>query len=161
MNDEVKIVDYDDKRHHEGFKEINLQWISTLFEVEPLDIYELNHPMENVINKGGYIFIAEREGKVVGSLGLMRSKNPCYDFEVVKFAVSPIVRGLGIGNKLMERCLEKAKEVCAKRLFLEGNTRCVSANHLYRKYGFQEIPITHAEFARCDIQMVLELAETV
>lgn len=154
---EVKIVAFDDNQHHEGFKQINKQWISTLFKMEAMDEYELEHPVENVIEKGGYIFIAEKDGQVVGSLGMMRSQNPQYDFEMVKFAVSPTVQGQGIGNKLMERCLEKAKEAGAKMLFLEGNTRCVSANHLYRKYGFHEVPITHAEFDRCDVQMVLEL----
>lgn len=154
---EVKIVEFDDARHHEGFKAINRQWISTLFVIEPLDEYELDHPVENVINKGGHIFVAELDGQVVGSLGLMRSRNPQYDFEVVKFAVSPVVQGRGIGNRLMEQCLQRAREVGAHRLFLEGNTRCVSANHLYKKYGFHEVPITHAEFARCDVQMVLEL----
>lgn len=153
----LKIVEYDDKRHHEGFKIINQQWISELFVIEPLDIYEIDHPMENIINKGGHIFIAEYNGEVVGSLGIMRSNNPKYDFEMVKFAVSPKVRGHGIGNMLMERCLTKAQEVEAKVLFLEGNTRCKSANHLYAKYGFQEIAIEHAEFARCDLQMIKNL----
>lgn len=154
MGKELKIVEFDDKRHHDGFKNINEQWISELFEIEPLDIYEIDHPMENIIDKGGCIFIAEYGDEVVGSLGMMRSKNPKYDFEMVKFAVNPKMRGFGIGKKLMERCLEKAHEEGAKTLFLEGNTRCQSANHLYMKYGFKEVPIENAEFARCDLQMV-------
>ena len=43
---ELKIVAYDDKRHHEGFKKINEQWIGELFSIEPLDVYEISHPME-------------------------------------------------------------------------------------------------------------------
>lgn len=152
--EELRIVEYDDKRHHEGFKRINEQWISELFVIEPLDIYEIDHPVENIIDKGGYIFIAEYGDDVVGSFGMMRSKNPKYDFEMVKFAVNPKMRGFGIGKKLMERCLEKARDVEARTLFLEGNTRCKSANHLYEKYGFKEIPIENTEFDRCDLQMI-------
>ena len=155
--EEVRIVEYDDTRHHEGFRKINEQWISELFVIEPLDIYEISHPVENIIDKGGYIFIAEYGKEVVGSFGMMRSKNLKYDFEMVKFAVNPKMRGFGIGKKLMERCLAKAYETGAKTLFLEGNTRCKSANHLYAKYGFEEVPIENAEFDRCDLQMVKKL----
>lgn len=155
--EELRILEYADARHHEGFKAINTQWISELFHLEPLDVYELDHPVENIINNGGYIFIAEYRGAVVGSFGLMRSKKAGYDFEMVKFAVDPKMRGFGIGKKLMESCLAKARQKGASRLYLEGNTRCASANHLYRKYGFREVPVDGAQFDRCDIQMVKQL----
>ena len=35
----LKIVEYYDKRHHDGFKTINQQWISELFVIEPFDIW--------------------------------------------------------------------------------------------------------------------------
>lgn len=155
--DEVMIVDYDDKRHHEAFRALNEEWISRLFEIEELDRYELSHPVENIIDRGGYIFVAELNGVPVGTFAMMKSPAEGYDFEMVKFAVSPKAQGHGIGGRLVERCLAKAREVGARRLYLEGNRRCGPANHLYAKYGFREIPITTTEYARCDIKMALEL----
>lgn len=157
MKDEVKIVDYDDKRHHQAFKELNERWIRDLFVVEDADLYEIDHPMENIINKGGYIFMAELDGVPVGSFAMMKSKNPKYDYELVKFAVNPDIQGKGIGKKLIARCIDKARELGAHHLFLESNRRCAAAVHLYGKYGFHEIPIEHTDYARCDIQMEMDL----
>lgn len=55
----VRIVPFDDSRHHEAFRRLNEEWIKNLFgKVEDADHYEFDHPVENIINKGGYIFIA-------------------------------------------------------------------------------------------------------
>lgn len=155
--EEVKIVNYDDKRHHNAFKELNERWIRDLFVVEDADLYEIDHPVENIINKGGYIFMAEYEGKPVGSFAMMKSSNQKYDYELVKFAVDPNIQGKGIGKKLITHCIEKARELGAHHLFLESNRRCEAAVHLYRKHDFREIPIEHTDYARCDIQMEMDL----
>lgn len=154
---EVKIVEYDDKRHHQAFKELNERWIRDLFIVEDADLYEIDHPMENIIDKGGHIFIAVLDGEPVGSFAMMKSKNPKYDYELVKFAVNPDIQGKGIGKKLISHCIEKARQLGAKHLFLESNRKCAAAVHLYRKFGFHEIPIEHTDYARCDIQMEMDL----
>lgn len=154
---EVRIVDYDDKRHHKAFKELNERWIRDLFVVEYADLYEIDHPMENIIDKGGYIFIAELDGEAVGSFAMMKSPNPRYDYELVKFAVNPDIQGKGIGKKLISHCIGEARQLGARRLFLESNRRCEAAVYLYRKFGFREIPITHTDYARCDIQMEMDL----
>lgn len=155
--EEVKVVDYDDSRHHEAFKSLNEQWINSLFVIEDIDRYEINHPVENILQKGGCIFIAELGGKAVGTVALMKSAKPQYDYELVKFSVDPDTQGKGIGKLLLARCLAKAKELGARKLFLEGNHKCGPANHLYYKFGFREVPIESAEYARCDIQMALDL----
>lgn len=151
----VAIVDYDDGRHREAFKTLNERWISELFAIEPADVYELGHPVENIVDKGGFIFMAELDGKPVGSFALMRSVRPGYDFELVKFAVDPGAQGRGVGRLLMERCMEKAREVGARRLLIETNRQCEAAIHLYAQYGFEEIPVSHTEFARADVHMEL------
>lgn len=155
---EVKIVDYDDRLHHNAFKELNERWIRELFTLENIDLYELDHPVENIIGRGGFIFIAELDGIPVGSLAMMRSEKPEYDYELVKFAVDPSAQGHHIGSKLIMRCIEKARQTGARRLFLESNRKCAAAVHLYAKYGFREVPTLHSSYARCDIQMELDAA---
>ena len=43
--------------HKEDFVNINVQWLEKLFKVEPRDVEVLEGCEENIINKGGYIFI--------------------------------------------------------------------------------------------------------
>ena len=32
-----------------------------------------------------------------------------------------------------------------------------AAVHLYEKYGFRHLPVEHTDYARCDVQMEMEL----
>ncbi|MBQ7422496.1 MAG: GNAT family N-acetyltransferase [Prevotella sp.] len=166
--DDIQIVDFDDTCHHDAFRRLNERWIRDLFGVvEEADYYEFDHPMENIIDKGGYIFIATYRGEPVGTFAMMKSKNclpsaenhyrPPYDFELVKFAVDPGVQGHRIGSRLIEACLQKARYLGAYRLFLESNRRCAAAVHLYEKYGFRHLKVEHSDYVRCDVQMELML----
>lgn len=156
--EEARIVNYDDNRHHKAFKELNERWIRDIFKVvEDADVYELDHPVEHIIDRGGFIFMAELDGNPVGSFAMMKSENPKYDYELVKFAVDPVAQGHRIGSLLLEHCIGKAKALGAKRLFLESNHKNAAAVHLYEKYGFHKIPVSHSDYARCDIQMEMNL----
>lgn len=117
----VRIVPFDDSRHHEAFRRLNEEWIKNLFgKVEDADHYEFDHPVENIINKGGYIFIALLNDEPVGTFAMMRSKNPAYDYELVKYSVSPKAQGHGIGRKLMEACLAQARRTEATGFSLKA-----------------------------------------
>ena len=99
--------------------------------------------------------MAELGDAIVGSFGMLKSPLfPKYDLDLVKFAVDPSIQGKGIGRLLIEACLAKAKDMGAKKLFIESNRRCGAAVHLYKKHGFVEIPLEKSEYARCDIQLV-------
>lgn len=152
-NDEVQIVDYDDSKHHEPFKQLNEQWIKALFHIEQEDLDELEHPMENIINKGGFIYIAEYKGEAVGCFAAMPCEREGYDLELVKFAVNPKIQGKGIGRRLIEACLRKARMLGCRKLFLETNKRCEAAVHLYEEYGFKHLPVGASNYERADVQM--------
>ena len=155
---EVEIVPFDDGQHHEAFRRLNEEWIRQLFGVvEEADYYEFDHPVENIIQKGGCIFVALLRGEPVGTFAMMRCKNPAYDYELVKFAVSPCAQGHGIGRRLIEACLAHARRTGGYRLFLESNHKCAAAVHLYEKYGFRHLAVGHSEYARCDVQMEMVL----
>lgn len=153
-NDDLQIVDYDDARHHEAFKQLNVRWISEMWEVEKEDLNEIDHPMENIISKGGFILMAELKGVPVGCFAMMPCDNPKYDWELVKYAVDPSAQGHGVGHRLMEACLERARQMGIYTLFLESNKKCEAAVHLYEKYGFKHLKVENSPFARCDVQMV-------
>lgn len=152
-NGKVTILDYDNERHHPGYKALNEQWIAQLFEIEEADRLVLDHPIEKIIDKGGFILMAEFMGKVVGTCSMVKTINKKYDYELAKFAVDPNVQGKGIGSKLMKACLDRAHNLGATRIFLETNHNLQAAIHLYEKFNFKRIPLLHPGHIRTDILM--------
>src|SRR5690606_12138720 len=77
----MKIVEYDDSLAAE-FRDINLEWISSMFRVEAVDLEVLEHPRERIIDAGGAIlFVATDELGIVGACALMPA-HPTGAFEL-------------------------------------------------------------------------------
>ena len=153
----VKIVPYTPE-HQSAFRQLNEEWISTYFKMEEADYQALEHPNKYILTKGGVILVALYEGEVVGVCALIPMQDPAYDFELAKMAVSPNVRGKGIGWLLGQAIIHKAKELGAKALYLESNTRLEPAISLYRKLGFEKVGGRPTPYTRCNIQMELKLS---
>lgn len=62
--------------------------------------------------------------------------------ELRDLVVSPNLRGKGIGSRLIKRCLEQAKKLGYKRLYLEITPQMEHAQKLFQRYGFR--PITES-----------------
>ena len=101
------------KEHHSIFKQLNLEWLDHYHLTESHDLLVLDDPEGTVINRGGFIWLAEVDGKIVGSAGIMKEKDG--EYELVKMGVKESYRGRGISKLLMEQCLSKAKEIGAKK----------------------------------------------
>jgi ribosomal protein S18 acetylase RimI-like enzyme len=73
---------------------------------------------------------------------------------LAKMAVTEKYQHAGIGKMLMDYCIEEAKNMNAKKLTLFSNTKLEAAIHVYRKYGFTEIPLPlEMHYVRSDIMM--------
>ena len=151
---QVQIVDYT-SAHRAAFKQLNEEWITKYFKMEESDYKSLDHPKENILDKGGHIFMAMLDGKVVGTCALIRMTSG--DFELAKMGVSPLAQGKGIGFLLGQACIEKARALGAKKIYLESNTRLKPAISLYHKLGFRKVAGPPSPYERCDIQMELGL----
>ena len=68
------------------------------------------------------------------------------DWEIMKFAASEKYKGSGAGKACLEACLEYARERKVPKIIIVSNKRCVHAVHLYRKYGFIEVPVDKDKF---------------
>jgi len=149
----VEVVEYDD-RYSKDFARLNYEWISKYYVVEEHDHDQLDHPRQYIIERGGQIFFALTEGRVAGTVALIRVN---YDvFELAKMAVSPEFQGYKIGERLMQACVEYGKRAGANYIFLELNTKQFAAINLYRKFGFVETPLDpNSQFARANIRMEL------
>lgn len=154
---EVEIVDYQ-PLYKKTFYELNRKWIETYWELEPHDIEVLENPEKYILDKGGHIFVAVYNGYPVGVCALCpMSEDSGYDFELAKLAVNNSIQRKGVGRRLCEAVINKARELGGVKLFLESNTRLKPAIALYRKLGFKELPEYHPAYARGDIQMELTL----
>ena len=159
-NGKVKIAPFEG-RFQPFFKSLNEAWIRSYgWEIEAADSKTLDYPQENIIDRGGFIFIALCEGEPAGTLAMFPLEGRNGEFELAKFAVSPAARKNGIGESLMRAAFDKAREVGARRLYLESNTRCESAIRMYRRLGFREIEAQHSEFERCNIQMEFAIGQS-
>lgn len=152
--DELKIIDFEDA-YVEDFAALNKAWLQKYFKIEPIDEKIFASPKEYIINKGGFIFFAKMNDKIAGTFALMKSEEGV--FELSKMAVAEEFQGKKIGNKMMEFCLEKAKELKAHKVILYSNTALKPAIHLYKKFGFKEVSLGSVEYKRADIKMEIDL----
>lgn len=155
---ELRIVNYAE-RHKQAFSDLNLAWISKFFTVEELDRQQLSRPVEEIIEPGGQIFMAEMDGQIIGTVAMIPIRPG--EYELAKMAVTPDAQGHGIGSLLIEKCLQWAREHQAQSVMLLSNRILGPAIHLYEKYGFKEDVMDEksAEYIRCDITMRLRLQE--
>jgi len=142
------------------FRRLNEAWISKYFRLEESDKVVLSNPQKYILDKGGNVFLALRDGRVVGCCALL--VHDFYTCELAKMVVDPLSQGKGIGLMLVNAMIEKARERGFKRVILEGNTKMTASISLYRKLGFQEVPFEKVEHiqelhSRCNIFMELNL----
>jgi DNA-binding MarR family transcriptional regulator/GNAT superfamily N-acetyltransferase len=149
---QVSIVDFD-SRYQPAFRLLNEEWITTHFRLEESDHKALDHPEENIIDKGGYIYMALYKDEPVGTCALIRMEDGGY--ELAKMAVSPKTQGLGIGYLLGKACIAKARATGAWRVYLESNTLLKPAINLYHKLGFRKTAGPPSPYERSNIQMEL------
>jgi DNA-binding MarR family transcriptional regulator/N-acetylglutamate synthase-like GNAT family acetyltransferase len=151
---DVQVVDYEPE-YQPAFKQLNEEWITQYFKMEATDYKSLDHPDEYILNKGGHILIALYNNEPVGTCALIKMDNDMY--ELAKMAVSPKAKGKGIGFILGNASIAKAKELGAKKIYLESNTILKPAINLYHKLGFKKVTGIPSPYERCNIQMILEV----
>ncbi|WP_417356233.1 GNAT family N-acetyltransferase [Flavobacterium sp.] len=154
--DTVIITDFSPE-YKQAFKQLNEEWISKYFVMEEADYKALDNPENYILDKGGYIIMVLYNNEPVGTCALIKMDDEKYDFELAKMAVSPNIQGKGIGKKLMQAVVDKAKSKGAKWLYLESNTILTPAITLYEKTGFVKVKRAATPYERCNIQMELEL----
>jgi putative acetyltransferase len=142
-----------------AFRRLNEEWISRYFTVEGKDEETLANPRK-ILENGGRIFLAVRQGEAVGCCALLAMG--AGEFEVAKMAVTESARGAGVGRSLLERVIAEARACGAARLYLETNSKLMPAIRLYESAGFRHLPparIVPSRYARADVYMELRFDE--
>ncbi|MGC6422468.1 MAG: GNAT family N-acetyltransferase [Flavobacteriaceae bacterium] len=140
----------------QDFIDLNIDWLEEFFEVEPYDKKVLEDCENQILAKGGFIFFALLDAEVVGTFAYIKMNDQT--FELSKMAVAKSHRGKGIGNLMMAFSIRFAEQHHWKNLVLYSSTTLDNSLHLYRKYGYMQIPLEpDCPYKRGDIKMELRL----
>jgi putative acetyltransferase len=101
---------------------------------------ELKHPLKKYGPPSGIIYLAYFNDLPVGCIALMPlpSENGKKVCEMKRLYVRPEYRRHQVGRMLIEKLLEKAKEMEYDIMKLDTLQKLQTAIHLYKKYGFTE-----------------------
>jgi putative acetyltransferase len=106
------------------------------------------------LRRGGVFEILEDEkGNLLGTCGLYPLDADT--IELRKMYFDKTLRGRGFGKKMLERMIEKSRELGFKKIYLETATILKEATHLYEKYGFK--PTGEKHTPRCDAAYSLDI----
>lgn len=120
-------------------------------EETDLDISDIQ---KYYIDSGGVFRVLVDGSKVIGSYGLFPlDKSVC---ELRKMYIYPEYKGRGLGKRLMNDALVRARNLGFKKMVLETNSRLVEAIGMYKKLGFVEYFPAHMS-DRCDYAMEIIL----
>jgi putative acetyltransferase len=105
-------------------------------------------------------FVVESNEKIVGCAGIDRLFNGEETIcELQKMYFLPEARGLGIGSKMIQLCLDNAKALGFTKCYLETMPFMKDAQKLYTKTGFYHLagPLGNTGHSYCSIWMMKDL----
>jgi putative acetyltransferase len=141
-----------------AFRMLNEEWIARYFSLEAKDREILNDPVNSILLKGGRIFMGYAGAEAVACVALIPMRDGVY--ELSKMAVSPHLRGRGLGRRLLQHAITQARRLGAKSLFLGSNARLKDAVHLYESVGFHHVKLEllpPMPYSRADVFMEMSL----
>ena len=80
-------------------------------------------------------WIAEKDGDIVGSVILAKQSEEIAKLRLLY--VEPKARGLGIGRRFVEECIQFSRAAGYRRISLWTNDMLHAARHIYREAGFR------------------------
>jgi len=103
--------------------------------------------------------VATVEGNIVGGSGVAAFNGSNEICELRKLFLLPDSRGLGLGKKLTESCLDYAKNKGYQKCYLDTLASMKSAISLYESLGFKHLeqPLESTIHSGCDVWMLKDL----
>ena len=180
-NSDIVIVGYQAK-YAGDFAALNYQWITEFFVIEAEDRAALDHPEAYAIDNGGEIFFlldcANGGEQVIGTAAMVPKKGTKKKwkeepqqavaqaakaievYELAKMAILPNRQGEGLGQLLLQHCIEFAFQRQGKQIILTTNDVLKPALAVYHKLGFKDLPMNPDDrYERGNLAMVLDLGE--
>lgn len=115
--------------------EFGVPKVGTAYEDKALDIM-----FETYNNPKSSYFVVVDNDTILGGAGIMQLENSEENIcELQKMYFSSEVRGKGLGSKMMQVCLDKAREFGFEKCYLETMPYMDGARKLYKKAGFIDL----------------------
>ena len=105
-------------------------------------------------NPNSCYFVALQNNNVVGFAGIWKSVDDCHITDIV---VKKDFRRHGIGSKLLEKLIKKAKSENANSITLEVDSTNIPAQELYKKYGFEILGIRKKYYNNINDAIIMTL----
>jgi putative acetyltransferase len=109
---------------------------------------------------GSLYLVAEEKGEIIGGAGIFPSEGlPQGVCELVKMYLRKETRGKGLGRMMIRRCLEEARAMGYKKVYLETMPELKKAVSVYEKFGFKYLTGSMGNTGHfgCDVWMIKEL----
>ena len=121
---------------------------------------ELNFMFEAYDNKRSIYYVVENDGKIYGGAGISHLNEADYDIcELQKMYFLSVIRGKGLGDQIIEKCLSFALDNKFKYCYIETLPYMKAAQKLYLKKGFNYIdgPIGNTGHTSCNVWLIKKL----
>lgn len=150
--------------HKEEVKTLFSEYTDMLIEGDSsfrdyLEVQNYDEELEHLESKyglpSGRLYLAYYEGELAGCIGLRKIDGQ--SCEMKRLYVRPQFRGNHIGDYLVKRIIEEAKEIGYSYMLLDTLPFLEDAIHMYKKYGFYEISNYNDSPMDTSIYMKLEL----
>lgn len=126
---------------------------------EYLNIQNYDEELEHLDIKyglpSGRLYLALCDRKLAGCIGLRKIDDQ--NCEMKRLYVRPAFRGKNIGGELIQQILKDAKKIGYSHMLLDTLPFLKSAIHMYKAYGFYEIPSYNDSPMNTSIYMKLDL----
>jgi putative acetyltransferase len=99
---------------------------------------ELAAPSSHFAAAGGALWVAEGEGGLAGSIGIVN--RGAGTFELLKVYVAAHARGGGLAAQLLATATAFAQQRAGRELILWSDARFTRGHGFYRKHGFDRLP---------------------
>jgi len=93
--------------------------------------------LQNFDSRRERCWIAEKEGKIVGSVFLVKQSAEAAKLRLL--LVEPAARGLGIGRRLVDECIRFARQAGYRTITQWTQAELHAAQHIYEKAGFRMV----------------------
>lgn len=131
---QIEIITQADAELHEAFQRLVPQLTQNNPPPSPDDLADLVRDASSTL-----MVARDDSGKVVGALTLSVYRVPTGVRSIIEdVIVDNAARGQGIGEALMNRAIELARERGAKNISLTSNPLREAANRLYLRVGFKK-----------------------
>jgi putative acetyltransferase len=106
-------------------------------------------------------FVVVKDDRIMGGGGIFPTEGlPEDTCELVKMYLLPEARGIGLGRTIIEKCIETARELGFRRIYLETMPELQQALKVYERFGFTYLdgPMGNSGHFGCELWMILNIS---